>query len=348
MLDDDLQPAPRRRRRQARPPRPHPARLLQGPGEDGGDVPRGRRRALVGPRRPCPHRGRRHDHAARPRLGVDQHRRREGVPRRGRGARSRRHPDVFDAVVVGVPDERWGERVVARGRSPAPAREPTLEDLDRARAHARRRATRCRATSCSSTTIVRSPSGKPDYRWAQGHRHRAARHDRVAMRDVLLTVLLGSVRRDGRRIVHRATVLSSAAYDRQAAHPAPPSGVRPSTLRDLGSPPARPSSRPDSLDAARTSRAATGRPGPATLIAECTARWRGRRRNGSEVCDRFEARRATPVDSQTLRPSRRLDAPGPRSRRRSQPARAVAAAGVVHLDVAAGDALLHAGRRRRR
>ena len=23
------------------------------------------------------------------------------------------HPDVFDAVVVGVPDERWGERVAA-------------------------------------------------------------------------------------------------------------------------------------------------------------------------------------------------------------------------------------------
>ena len=62
-----------------------PARVLQGPGEDRGDVPRRRRRALVGARRPRAHRGRRHDHRARARLGVDQHRRREGVPRGGRG-----------------------------------------------------------------------------------------------------------------------------------------------------------------------------------------------------------------------------------------------------------------------
>ena len=38
------------------------------------------------------HRGRRHHHRARPRFGVDQHRRREGVPRRGRGRCSRRTP----------------------------------------------------------------------------------------------------------------------------------------------------------------------------------------------------------------------------------------------------------------
>ena len=56
-------------------------------GDDGaqrGDVPRGRRRALVGARRPGPTRGGRHDHRARARLDVDQHRRREGLPRGGR------------------------------------------------------------------------------------------------------------------------------------------------------------------------------------------------------------------------------------------------------------------------
>ena len=52
------------------PPGPHPARLLQGPGEDGGHVPRHRRRALVDPRRHGRGRGRRHDRAARPRRGV--------------------------------------------------------------------------------------------------------------------------------------------------------------------------------------------------------------------------------------------------------------------------------------
>jgi acyl-CoA synthetase (AMP-forming)/AMP-acid ligase II len=36
------------------------------------------------------------------------------------------HPDVFDAVVVGVPDERWGERVVVVVR-PAEGTSPTIE-----------------------------------------------------------------------------------------------------------------------------------------------------------------------------------------------------------------------------
>ena len=62
VLDDDLRPVAAGRRRPARPPRPRPARLLQGPGEDRGDVPGRRRRALGGARRPRPHRGRRHDH----------------------------------------------------------------------------------------------------------------------------------------------------------------------------------------------------------------------------------------------------------------------------------------------
>ena len=38
--DDDLRPVRAGRRRPPRPPRPHPARLLQGPGEDRGDVSR--------------------------------------------------------------------------------------------------------------------------------------------------------------------------------------------------------------------------------------------------------------------------------------------------------------------
>ena len=76
------------------------------------------------------------------------------------------HPDVYDAVVVGVPNERWGEQVTRRRRS------------------------RCRVPSSRSTmlvehcrgqlagykvprevvlvdTIVRSPAGKADYRWAK-------------------------------------------------------------------------------------------------------------------------------------------------------------------------------------
>jgi acyl-CoA synthetase (AMP-forming)/AMP-acid ligase II len=38
------------------------------------------------------------------------------------------HPDVFDAVVLGVADERWGERVVAVVQ-PRPGACPTTDDL---------------------------------------------------------------------------------------------------------------------------------------------------------------------------------------------------------------------------
>ncbi len=46
------------------------------------------------------------------------------------------HPDVFDAIVVGVPDERFGERVVVVVQPRRPADAPTLEEL---RAHCRDR-----------------------------------------------------------------------------------------------------------------------------------------------------------------------------------------------------------------
>ena len=65
-------------------------RLLQGPGEVGHDVHRDRRRALLGARGLRPPRGGRPDHAARPRQQLRQHRRREGVPGRGRGGASSR------------------------------------------------------------------------------------------------------------------------------------------------------------------------------------------------------------------------------------------------------------------
>ena len=46
------------------------------------------------------------------------------------------HPDVFDAIVVGLPDERFGERVavVVQPRRPGPP--PTLDELrDHCRTH---------------------------------------------------------------------------------------------------------------------------------------------------------------------------------------------------------------------
>jgi acyl-CoA synthetase (AMP-forming)/AMP-acid ligase II len=74
------------------------------------------------------------------------------------------HPDVFDAVVVGVPDERWGERVVVVVH--ASSREPTLDEIQ----------VLCRDKLAGYKVpreivivdeIVRSPAGKTDYRWAK-------------------------------------------------------------------------------------------------------------------------------------------------------------------------------------
>ena len=74
------------------------------------------------------------------------------------------HADVFDAVVVGVPDERWGERVVALVQ-PRPGTDARLRGRSTGTCAGTSPATRHRARSCVVDTIVRSPSGKPDYRW---------------------------------------------------------------------------------------------------------------------------------------------------------------------------------------
>jgi acyl-CoA synthetase (AMP-forming)/AMP-acid ligase II len=75
------------------------------------------------------------------------------------------HPDVFDAVVVGVPDERWGERVTAVVQ-PRDGRVPTLESLQ---AHCRAHIAGYKVPRGLTLVeqMVRSPAGKSDYRWAK-------------------------------------------------------------------------------------------------------------------------------------------------------------------------------------
>jgi acyl-CoA synthetase (AMP-forming)/AMP-acid ligase II len=72
------------------------------------------------------------------------------------------HPAIVDAIVVGVPDTRWGARVAAVAACSSPI------TLDEVQAH-------CRASLAGYKvprslvvvdTIERSPAGKPDYKWA--------------------------------------------------------------------------------------------------------------------------------------------------------------------------------------
>ena len=75
------------------------------------------------------------------------------------------HPDVFDAIVVGIPDERWEQRVTAVVQ-PRPGTQVTLADLsEHVRGHLAPYKTP--RTLVLVDAIVRSPSGKPDYRWAR-------------------------------------------------------------------------------------------------------------------------------------------------------------------------------------
>jgi 3-oxocholest-4-en-26-oate---CoA ligase len=75
------------------------------------------------------------------------------------------HPAVFDAVVVGVPDERWGERVTAVIEM-RPGASVSLDELTE---HAREYVAGYKVPRELHIVdqIERSPSGKPDYPWAK-------------------------------------------------------------------------------------------------------------------------------------------------------------------------------------
>jgi acyl-CoA synthetase (AMP-forming)/AMP-acid ligase II len=76
------------------------------------------------------------------------------------------HPAVFDAVVVGVADERWGQRVTAVVQVRDGHDAPTLEELS-ATARDSLAGYKVPRGVVVVDAIIRSPSGKPDYRWAQ-------------------------------------------------------------------------------------------------------------------------------------------------------------------------------------
>ena len=76
------------------------------------------------------------------------------------------HPAVFDAVVAGVPDERWGNQVAAVVQLREGAARSTCEESQSTAA------TRLAGYKIPRQLVLvdrsqRSPSGKADYRWAK-------------------------------------------------------------------------------------------------------------------------------------------------------------------------------------
>jgi acyl-CoA synthetase (AMP-forming)/AMP-acid ligase II len=75
------------------------------------------------------------------------------------------HPDLVDAVVAGIPDERWGQRVAAVLQTRPGAAVPTQQEIEQ---HLASRIARYKVPRFlhAVETMQRSPSGKPDYGWA--------------------------------------------------------------------------------------------------------------------------------------------------------------------------------------
>ena len=75
------------------------------------------------------------------------------------------HPDVFDALVVGVPDPRYGQHVAAVVQ-PRPGTRLALAELDKF-VRSEIAGYKVPRSLWLVDEVKRSPAGKPDYRWAK-------------------------------------------------------------------------------------------------------------------------------------------------------------------------------------
>ena len=114
-------------------------------------------------------------HAPRPRLGVHQHRRREGVPRGGRGGAQDRTPPCADAVAVGMPDEKFGEAITAVVEL-APGADARRGRRSSRHVKGKLAAYKAPKRVLAIDTIGRAPNGKVDYKRLKQLGRRRARH----------------------------------------------------------------------------------------------------------------------------------------------------------------------------
>jgi acyl-CoA synthetase (AMP-forming)/AMP-acid ligase II len=78
------------------------------------------------------------------------------------------HPDVFDAIVAGAPDELFGNRVAAVIQLRAETASASLTDADLEEfCKSRLSGYKVPRLLVRVADIRRSPSGKPDYPWAR-------------------------------------------------------------------------------------------------------------------------------------------------------------------------------------
>jgi 3-oxocholest-4-en-26-oate---CoA ligase len=78
----------------------------------------------------------------------------------------RTHPAIFDAVVAGQKDERWGERVVAIVSGRAGCVQPSLDEI-KSHLSAQLAGYKLPKALVWVDAVKRSPAGKQDYRWAK-------------------------------------------------------------------------------------------------------------------------------------------------------------------------------------
>ena len=78
----------------------------------------------------------------------------------------RAHPAIFDAVVAGRPDERWGERVIGVVSLRAGVAAPDFEEIKTFLAE-RLAGYKVPKALVWVDEVKRSPAGKQDYRWAK-------------------------------------------------------------------------------------------------------------------------------------------------------------------------------------